>query len=204
MSRVIDFMYIAFRHVPDYWVFRAVAETPLFQWRSTLELHLDAKHDATSQRHFFGKASLQDEYERHVAWSESITGSPMTDQNKADLMQMLAVRGVLAAPGYTDKPQRLPASKLGGGRNKRRTMRGSAAVGQDSAAVEAMQEEDDFYECVSDEEERMERIRQEKLEAAALAEMREEEAASRFDEFDWKLGKTAEELQRIWDGEISD
>ena len=50
----------------------------------------------------------------------------------------------------------------------------------------------------------MERIRQEKLEAAALAEMREEEAASRFDEFDWKLGKTAEELQRIWDGEISD
>ena len=204
MSRVIDFMYIAFRHVPDYWVFRAVAETPLFQWRSTLELQLDAKHDATSNRHFFGKASLQDEYERHVAWSESMTGSPMTDQNKADLMQMLAVRGVLAAPGYTDKPQRLPASKLGGGRNKRRTMRGSAVVGQDTSAAEAMQEEDDLYECVSDEEERMERIRQEKLESAALAAMREEEEASRFDEFDWKLGKTAEELQRIWDGEISD
>ena len=43
-------------------------------------------------------------------------------------MQMLAVRGVLAAPGYTDKPQRLPASKLGGGRNKTRTMHWSVVV----------------------------------------------------------------------------
>ena len=52
----------------------------------------------------------------------------MSDENKADLMQMLAVPGVLAAPGYTDKPQRLPASKLGGGRNKTRTMHGSVVV----------------------------------------------------------------------------
>ena len=52
----------------------------------------------------------------------------MSDENRADLMQMLAVRGVLAAPGYTDKPQRLPASKLGGGRNKTRTMHGSVVV----------------------------------------------------------------------------
>ena len=199
MSRVTDFLYIAFRHVPDYWVFRAVAETPLFQWRSSLELQLDAKHDATSKRQFFGKASLQDEFARHVVWSESTTGCSMTEENKVDLMQMLAVRGVLAAPGYTDKPQRLPASKLGGGRNKRRTMRGSAAVGESSGRAERMHDED-YGEGVSDEEERMERLRQEKLEAAALAEMRDEEAT----QFDFTLGKTPEELQRMWDGEEDD
>ena len=55
LSRVTDFLYIAFRHVPDYWVFRAVADTPLFHWRSTLEMQLDAKHDATSNRHFLEK-----------------------------------------------------------------------------------------------------------------------------------------------------
>ena len=199
MSRVTDFLYIAFRHVPNYWVFRAVAETPLFQWRSALELQLDAKHDATSKRQFFGKASLQDEFARHVVWSESTTGCSMTEENKVDLMQMLAVRGVLAAPGYTDKPQRLPASKLGGGRNKRRTMRGSAAVGESSGTAERMHDED-YGAGVSDEEERMERMRQEKLEAAALAEMRDEEAT----QYDFTLGKTPEELQRMWDGEEDD
>eukprot|EP00435_Cladocopium_sp_Y103_P024727 s3309_g6.t1 len=198
MSRIIYFLYIAFRHVPDYWVFRAVAEAPLFQWRSSLEKQLDDKHDATSKRQFFGKASLQDEYERHVVWSESTTGCPMTDENKAALMQMLAVRGVLAAPAYTDKPQRLPASKLGGGRNKRRTMRGSAVGVQSTTAAEPMQEEENYYdEGVSDEEERMERIRQEKLEAAALAELYEEEAA----QLQSTWGPTPGELQAMREDE---
>jgi putative sterol carrier protein len=46
----------------------------------------------------------------------------------------------------------------------------------------------------------MERMRQEKLEAAALAEMRDEEAT----QDDFTLGKTPEELQRMWDGEEDD
>lgn len=127
LSRVTDFRFVAFRHVPDYWVFRAVSDTQLFRWRASLELQLDAKHDATSKRQFFGKASLEDNIARHVSWSEKVIGLPMSQENKNDLMQMLAVRGVLAAPVYTDKPQRLPATKLGGGRNKRRIMCGSDA-----------------------------------------------------------------------------
>ena len=99
-------------------------------------MQLDAKHDeATSKRQFFGKASLQDEFDRHVLWPETTTGSPMSPENKTDLMQMLSVRGVLPAPGYTDKPQRLPASKLGGGRNNRRSMRGANVVADSSAAA---------------------------------------------------------------------
>ncbi len=128
LSRATDFAHIAFRHVPDYWAFRAVADTPLFKWRSTLEMQLDAKHDATSERQFFGKATVEDEFERHVQWSENTTGAPMSCEDRTDLWQMLSVRGVLAAPEYTDKPTRLPASKLGGGRNQRKTMRGSSTV----------------------------------------------------------------------------
>ena len=40
------------------------------------------------------------------------------------MTHMLSVRGVLPQPGYTDKPTRGPASKAGGGRSKRKTMRG--------------------------------------------------------------------------------
>jgi putative sterol carrier protein len=78
-------------------------------------------------------------------------------------------------------------------------MRGSAAVGESSGTAERMHDED-YGAGVSDEEERMERMRQEKLEAAALAEMRDEEAT----QYDFTLGKTPEELQRMWDGEEDD
>ena len=144
LSRATDFAHIAFKHVPDYWVFRAVAETPLFRWRSSLELQLDAKHDATSERQFFGKATVEDEFERHLQWSERKTGSPMSSENKTDLLQMLSVRGVLPAPEYTDKPTRLPASKLGGGRNKRKTMRGSNRA--DDESVGPRQDDDALTE----------------------------------------------------------
>ena len=197
MSRVIDFAYIAFRHVPDYWVFRAVAETPLFRWRTALELQLDTKHDGTSNRQFFGKASLQDEFDRHVAWSESTTGCAMSDENKSDLMQMLAVRGVLPAPGYTDKPQRLPASKLGGGRNKRRTMRGATVVGDSSEA--AAPEPDDSYFDDFLTEEQQEQNRRDKEEAAIYAQLLAEEAREYDPHCDPTFGKTPEEIQMMLD-----
>lgn len=197
MSRVIDFAYIAFRHVPDYWVFRAVAETPLFRWRTALELQLDIKHDGTSHRQFFGRASVQDEFARHVAWSESITGCTMSDENKLDLMQMLAVRGVLPAPGYTDKPQRLPASKLGGGRNKRRTMRGATVVG-DSSEAAAPEPDDSFFDDVLTEEQQ-EQIRRDKEEAAIYAQLLAEEAREYDPHCDPTFGKTPEEIQMMLD-----
>ena len=80
LSRVTDFLYIAFRHVPDYWVFRAVADTPLFHWRSGLEMQLEAR--CHQQAAIFGKALFEDEFDRHVLWSETTTGSPMSPENK--------------------------------------------------------------------------------------------------------------------------
>ena len=41
---------------------------------------------------------------------------------------MLSVRGVLPQPGYKDKPVRGVANKAGGGRSKRKTMRGNEAA----------------------------------------------------------------------------
>ena len=169
LSRATEFAHIAFRHVPDYWVFRAVADTALFQWRSTLERQLDGKHDLTSERQFFGKASVQNDLDRHLVWSEKITGAAMSSEDKADLLQMLSVRGVLPAPEYTDKPQRLPASKLGGGRNKRKTMRGSNA-----AVDDPMMDEPDIEDTLTEEQMQEER-RREELESAALAQLRAEE-----------------------------
>ena len=93
----------------------------------------------------------------------------MSSEDKADLLQMLSVRGVLPAPEYTDKPQRLPASKLGGGRNKRKTMRGSNA-----AVDDPMMDEPDIEDTLT-EEQRQEERRQEELESAALAQLRAEE-----------------------------
>ena len=80
-----DFRHMAFRHVPDYWVFRAVAETALFRYRSTLEAQLDKKHDETAGRHFFGKASLQDDLERHRKWSEAKTETSLSVAPRAVL-----------------------------------------------------------------------------------------------------------------------
>lgn len=51
----------------------------------------------------------------------------MSDDELADLTHMLSLRGVLPQPGYTDKPVRRLASKAGGGRTQRKTMRGGSA-----------------------------------------------------------------------------
>ena len=88
-----------------------MADTALFRWRSTVEMQLDARHDATSERQFFGNASIQDDLDRHVSWSEKMTGAVMSSENKIGLLQMLSVRGVLPAPEYTDKPHAEVASK---------------------------------------------------------------------------------------------
>ena len=37
MSRTTDFASMAFKYVPDYWVFRSAAETDMFRWRESLE-----------------------------------------------------------------------------------------------------------------------------------------------------------------------
>ena len=132
LSRATEFKHIAFRHVPDYWVFRAVADTALFQWRSTLERQLDGKHDLTSERQFFGKASVQNDLDRHLVWSEKITGAAMSSEDKADLLQMLSqfVESYLRQNILISRRDCLRVN-LGGGRNKRKTMRGSNAAVDD-------------------------------------------------------------------------
>ena len=127
-SRVTDFAKMAFKNVPDYWTFQSMVDTDMFRWRSDLERRLDELHDKTAKIVFRGKASIKDDVQRHQAWTENLTGSKMSEEALADLTHMLSVRGVLPQPGYKDKPVRGFANKAGGGRNKRKTMRGTDAA----------------------------------------------------------------------------
>ena len=127
-SRVTDFAKMAFKNVPDYWTFQSMVDTDMFRWRSDLERRLDELHDKTAKIVFRGKASIKDDVQRHQAWTEKLTGSKMSEEALADLTHMLSVRGVLPQPGYKDKPVRGFANKAGGGRNKRKTMRGTDAA----------------------------------------------------------------------------
>ena len=62
----------------------------------------------------------------------------MSEPEIADLIHMLSVRGVLPQPQYTDKPARRNANKAGGGRNQRKTMRGTGVSAEaDVVASEA-------------------------------------------------------------------
>ena len=124
-SRVTDFSKMAFKYVPDYWSFQAMAETDMFRWRSALEKRLDTLHDQTATILFDGNASVEDDVGRHRSWSEALRKSKLTEAEVADLTHTLSLRGVLPQPGYTDKPARRPANKAGGGRSKRKTMRGT-------------------------------------------------------------------------------
>ena len=126
-SRVTDFSKMAFKYVPDYWTFQSMVDTDMFRWRAALEQRLDELHDQTAEIIFEGRASVQEDVQRHVAWSESLKGAEMSPEEVADLTHMLSLRGVLPQPGYTDKPVRRLASKAGGGRIKRKTMRGVSA-----------------------------------------------------------------------------
>jgi hypothetical protein len=126
-SRVTDFAKMAFKYVPDYWSFQSMADTDMFRWRAALEQRLDELHDKTAETIFHGQASVKDDVQRHRAWSEKCTGRQMSDDELADLTHMLSLRGVLPQPGYTDKPVRRLASKAGGGRTQRKTMRGGSA-----------------------------------------------------------------------------
>ena len=142
-SRVTDFANMAFKYVPDYWVFQSMAETEMFRWRASLEKELDNLHDKTAAKVFGGKASVQDDVQRHRAWSEALRGSSLSDEEVADLTHMLSLRGVLPQPGYTDKPKKGAASKAGGGRGQRKTMRGREEVLQASGEEpEALTQED--------------------------------------------------------------
>ena len=192
-SRVTDFEHMAFRHVPNYWTFREVADTQMFKWRTDLEKQLDQKHDATAKRQFFGKASLADDIARHVEWSENRKGGALTQAEVTDLVQMLSVGGVLQAPGYTDKPTRLPASKLGGGRNKRGTMRGSVDKTGDAAVAEpevdeAEADEENYYRERMREDADFEMFRKE----LAEEERRQESGALHFTDY-----MTPEEIEEM-------
>ena len=150
-----------------------MADSPMFKLRAKLELQLDEKHDATAKRQFCGNASLEKDIERHVLWSERRKGGPVTAAEKADLVQMLSLRGLLPAPLYTDKPSRMAPSKEGGGRNKRRTMRGSI----EKAEVEDVEMQGFPAEDYDEEEERkhQERLKDDAAFEAYRKQMAEEQ-----------------------------
>ena len=105
-----------------------MAETDMFRWRTELEQRLDALHDQTAAIVFQGKSSIKDDVQRHQTFTEELTGQKMSQEALADLTHMLSLRGVLPQPGYKDKPVRGVANKAGGGRSKRKTMRGNEAA----------------------------------------------------------------------------
>ena len=131
----------------NYWTFQSMVDTDMFRWRADLERRLDELHDKTAKIVFRGKASIKDDVQRHQAWTENLTGSKMSEEALADLTHMLSVRGGLPQPGYKDKPVRGFANKAGGGRNKRKTMRGTDAAS--SALKEPGPEEEEEEEEVA-------------------------------------------------------
>ena len=126
-SRFTDFAKMAYKHVPDDWSFQSMVDTDMFRWRAALEQRLDELRDRTAEIMFEGRASVQEGVQRHRAWSESLKGAEMSPEEVDDLTRKLSLRGVLPQPGYTDKPVRRMASKAGGGRTKRKTMRSATA-----------------------------------------------------------------------------
>ena len=150
MSRTTDFALMAFKYVPDYWVFRSAADTDMFRWRAVLEIRLDALHDALAAAIHEGRNSVADDLARHAVWSEGRRGGvALSAEELQDLKGMLSVRGVLPWPEY-EKPSRMPASKAGGGRSQRKTMRAVAADKQKESEVDVIPEDEqldaDFLE----------------------------------------------------------
>ena len=203
-SRVTDFSKMAFKNVPDYWTFQSMVETDMFRWRSDLERRLDELHDRTAAIAFQGKSSINDDVQRHQAWTESLTGSKMTEEALADLTHMLCVRGVLPQPGYKDKPVRGVANKAGGGRTKRKTMRGS------DAASSALQQPvfDESADPVADDEDFPSYLEEEvplELENARnqiLADLRAEERAEERRDFERNIGIVEPDLNSEEEDEI--
>ena len=138
-SRVTDFSKMAFKYLPDYWVFQSMAETDMFRWRCQLEKRLDALHDQTAAVLFDGNAAVQDDVQRHRAWSERLNRKMLSEPELADLVHMLSLRGVLPQPGYTDKPTRGSAS-----RSNHKTMRGAGAAHTSQGTVQALPEPDNL------------------------------------------------------------
>ena len=183
VSRVTDFSLMAFKYVPDYWKFRSVSETEMFRWREALELRLDSLHDATAEVMFPACASVDDDVTRHKTWSEARNGRDLSEEEVADLRFMLSVRGMLRAPGYTDKPQKALASKAGGGRGSRKVMRGS-----DRREVVDMELEEERYPWQEEEIS----AEQENLREEALARLRAEEARKAQNELIQQLRECGE------------
>ena len=189
-SRVTDFSKMAFKYVPDYWSFQAMAETDLFRWRSALEKRLDTLHDQTAAVLFDGKASVKDDVARHRACSEGLRRSKLTESEVADLTHMLSLRGVLPQPGYTDKPARRPANKAGGGRSQRKTMRGGGEISATTSGPSALPVTGEDEALMSDDDYcplRGEEVSKEQMQLLAelKAEEREEQlraATARFEE----------------------
>eukprot|EP00435_Cladocopium_sp_Y103_P014023 s3924_g3.t1 len=79
MSRTKDFAQMAFKYVPDYWVFYSVKDTDIFKWRASLELRLDELHDATAAAMLGHELSVAEDLVRHVAWSEQKRGVTLSE-----------------------------------------------------------------------------------------------------------------------------
>ena len=119
MSRTKCLEATAFKHLPDFWAFRLVLNNQLFKLRASLERALDAKFDATQEKHRGRTATLEEDLQEHVAWTEKMKKRKLKQQEIDDLQGKLAVRGLLEPPQYDDEPEVGPRGLRGGGGGKR-------------------------------------------------------------------------------------
>ena len=192
MSRTKDFAQMAFKYVPDYWVFFSVKDTDIFKWRANLELRLDELHDATAASMLGRDISVAEDLGRHVAWSEQRRGAALTDAEVADLKHMLSVRGMLDDPHYPDRPKRGPASKAGGGRSKRGIMRAPRAQGQ---AVDAADSSGPPICAAEEEYDRQLQVEWERMQAVERASREEAEA----EQYGRMVGEEVDDAAAGWE-----
>ena len=118
---------------------------------------------------------------------------------------MLFVRGVLPQPGYKDKPVRGVANKAGGGRTKRKTMRGSEAASSAlqqpvfDESADPVAYDEDFPSYPEEEEVPLEL---ENARNQILADLREEERAQERRDFERNIGMVEPDLNSEEEDEI--
>ena len=115
MSRCEGWDKQAFRNLPDFWEFRKVLQSQLFQWRGLLEKRMDYLHDQTMQLIFGHPVDVDEDVQMQSAWSERRDQRPLRQEEVDDIRGMMGARGLLSPPMYKDEPQEDRSRPKGGG-----------------------------------------------------------------------------------------
>ncbi len=98
MTRTREWSKQGFRDLPDFWEFRKVLKDDLFKWRAELEKKMDDAHDRTMTGALGTPFTLELDIQKHCEWSQKKKGKKLSDEELADIREMLQVRGVRPPP----------------------------------------------------------------------------------------------------------